>query len=247
MHRHVFHRLFPGSRLGDMSSTLSVGCSRVGRRPCLLVRSKPVIENEELLIGDCVALFSYCCYKQIQAICLSPDFPGFFAPLQFKPVRFLEFAGFSLTIIGTFVAVSYLTEGYSLKTSERLKLMLENAFYSWLISMPVDASWLVVTASIENGSLVGDTGWYDTLPLAARGFGEPYTTAAQILGVVSIWRGFYGTFLETTSFRRMDYIRQSREKDVENFVSTGIIVSVIAVIEFVILHILTEMNTSISQ
>ncbi len=144
------------------------------------------------------------------------------------------------------MSVSYLTQGYSLKTSERLKSLIENAFYAWLISMPVDGSWLVVTASMENGSLVGETGWHDTLPLAARGIGEPWVTAAQILGLVCVWRSFYGTFLETSSFRTMDYLSKSREKDVENFVSTGIIVSCIATVEFLILHVLTEMN-SLSQ
>ena len=99
---------------------------------------------------------------------------------------------------------------------------------------------------MENGSLVGETGWHDTLPLAARGIGEPWVTAAQILGLVCVWRSFYGTFLETSSFRTMDYLSKSREKDVENFVSTGIIVSCIATVEFLILHVLTEMN-SLSQ
>lgn len=219
-----------------------------GKRSLVRLRSKPVIENEELLIGDCVALFSYCCYKQIQSIIYAPDFPGFLAPLHFRPTRFFEFTGFSLTIIGTFVAVSFLTGGYSLKTSERLKLLIENAFYSWLISMPVDASWLVVTASIENGSLVGDVGWYDTLPLAARGIGEPWVTAAQILGLVCFWRSFYGTFLETTSFRSISSLRQSsREEDVEIFLSAAKIVSAIAVAEFLVLHVLAEMSNSASQ
>jgi len=108
--------------------------------------------------------------------------------------------------------------------------------------MPVDASWLVVSASVENGSLVGEPGWHDSLPLAARGLGEPWVTAAQILGLVCVWRSFYATFLESSSFRTMDYLANSREKDVESFVSTGIIVSFIAIIEFLILHVLTEID-----
>lgn len=233
--------------VGIVQSQTFIGPSRIGRKELLPPRSKPVIENEELLIGDCVALFSYCCYKQIQAIVQAPDFPGLLAPLHFRPLRFLEFGGFSLTIIGTFVAVSFLTDGYSLRTSEKVKSLIENAFYSWLISMPVDASWLVLTAAIENGSLVGDIGWYDNLPLAARGIGEPWVTAAQILGLVCVWRSFYGTFLETASFRSLSSLRNAKENDAKNFVSTAITVSAIAIIEFIILHLLTKMNSSLPR
>ena len=97
LHHKVLHgRLFTRSRI-----SLPV-YPRVGKRRCFLLRSKPVIENEELLIGDCVALFSYCCYKQILAICLSPGFQGFLSPLTFVPQRFLEFTGSHILFVNLF-------------------------------------------------------------------------------------------------------------------------------------------------
>lgn len=48
-------------------------------------------------------------------------------------------------------------------------------------------------------ALVGDQGWVDHLPLAARGPGEPFVTAAGVLGLMCMWRGFYCTHLDTWS------------------------------------------------
>jgi hypothetical protein len=45
-------------------------------------------------------------------------------------------------------------------------------------------------------ALVGAEGWVSKLPLAASGPGEPFATAAGVLGVMAIWRAFYSTYLD---------------------------------------------------
>lgn len=52
----------------------------------------------------------------------------------------------------------------------------------WLISMPVAAAQLVLLTAAEDAALVGDEGWASRLPLAATGPGEPFVTAAGVLG-----------------------------------------------------------------
>lgn len=52
----------------------------------------------------------------------------------------------------------------------------------WLISMPVAAAQLVLLTAAEDAALVGDEGFASALPLAATGPGEPFVTAAGVLG-----------------------------------------------------------------
>lgn len=52
----------------------------------------------------------------------------------------------------------------------------------WLVTMPVAAAQLVLLTAAEDGSLVGDEGFASALPLAASGPGEPFVTAAGVLG-----------------------------------------------------------------
>lgn len=52
----------------------------------------------------------------------------------------------------------------------------------WLLAMPVAAAQLVLLTAAEDGALVGDEGWASALPLAASGPGEPFVTAAGVLG-----------------------------------------------------------------
>ena len=55
----------------------------------------------------------------------------------------------------------------------------------WLISMPVAAAQLVLLTAAEDVTLVGDEGFaasLSALPLAATGPGEPFVTAAGVLG-----------------------------------------------------------------
>lgn len=55
----------------------------------------------------------------------------------------------------------------------------------WLISMPVAAAQLVLLTAAEDGSLVGAEGFARALPLAASGPGEPFVTAAGVLGALT--------------------------------------------------------------
>lgn len=57
--------------------------------------------------------------------------------------------------------------------------------------MPVAAAQLVLVTAAEDKALVGDFGFASALPLAASGPGEPFTTAAGVLGLMAIWRCFY--------------------------------------------------------
>lgn len=200
------------------------------------------VENEELLLGDVLTLFTFCCYKQIQSIVFSPTFPGWTAPMRFNPDRFIEFFAFSFTCIGTLVAVSYVTGGYTVKTSQRVKSLIENGFISWFLSMPVDASWLVLVASRENNHFVMEDGWADHLPLAATGIGEPWVTAAQILGLICLWRSFYGACIGMNSFRVAPSMRRESDRDVQHVVETAKIIAVLMVAELLFLRYLAHIQ-----
>jgi hypothetical protein len=52
----------------------------------------------------------------------------------------------------------------------------------WLVTMPVAAAQLVLLTAAEDVALVGDEGFAAALPLAASGPGEPFVTAAGVLG-----------------------------------------------------------------
>ncbi|KAI8104927.1 hypothetical protein M9435_000101 [Picochlorum sp. BPE23] len=71
--------------------------------------------------------------------------------------------------------------------------------FVWLVSMPVDASWLVLVASQENGVLVGEQGWADTLPLAVSGLFEPWVSAVQIVVGLAIFEFIVIQFLSHQS------------------------------------------------
>lgn len=209
---------------------------------CVPIRAHYDVENEELLVGDVLVLFSFCSCKQIFSIINSPHFPGVLAPLKFHPERFIEFMSFSLTVCSTWVAVSLLSGGYSLRTAERLHSLLKNMLFVWLVSMPVDASWLVLVASQENGVLVGEQGWADTLPLAVSGLFEPWVSAVQVCGVMGFWRAIYGTYLETVSFRTMRMY--DKEEDERNFESAVQIILGLVVFEFVVIQFLSKFHQS---
>lgn len=49
---------------------------------------------------------------QITAIILTPNFPGWLAPMHFNPTRFEEFLSFAITVCGTWVGASWLVGGY---------------------------------------------------------------------------------------------------------------------------------------
>ena len=51
-------------------------------------------------------------------------------------------------------------------------------------SYQVAAAQLVISTAAESGSLIGDEGWVVSLPLAASGPGEPFATAAGVLGLM---------------------------------------------------------------
>lgn len=67
----------------------------------------------DLVTGDALILTSFCIYKQLAAIVLSPSFPGWLSPLTFSPTRFTELVGFTITVAGTWVACSMLNGDYS--------------------------------------------------------------------------------------------------------------------------------------
>lgn len=159
------------------------------------------IENPELLIGDGIALVSFCLYKQISSIVLSPSFAGWLAPLKFNPVRFEEFAALTLTLLGAWIGASLVSGGYRTSATSDLPSALVATSVAWLASMPVAAAELVLLTACENQALVGDEGFARVLPLAASGMGEPFVTAAGVLGVMAVWRSFYTVYLDVYNFK----------------------------------------------
>ncbi len=116
------------------------------------------------------------------AIIFLPSFPGWLAPLHFNPDRFSEFAGFAATLVGTWLATGLVTGGYKTDAAADLNTAMARVCRIWLISMPVSAAQLVLVTALEGRSLVGTDGFADVLPLAASGPGEPFVTAAGVLG-----------------------------------------------------------------
>ena len=51
------------------------------------------------------------------------------------------------------------------------------------------------------------------LPLAVSGAGEPFVSAAGILGVMAIWRTFYAGFMDWRPFVAYDSARSERAQD----------------------------------
>lgn len=160
----------------------------------------PRLDNLELLIGDVLCLVSFATYKQIGAIALSPDFPGWLAPLHLNPVRLAEFLSFSSTLTLTWVGCALILGGYAGSATADVPTALRRTCAAWLCSMPVAAAQLVLLTAAEDGALVGSAGFATALPLAASGPGEPFATAAGVLGVMCAWRAYYTTFLCISNF-----------------------------------------------
>jgi len=176
------------------------------------------VDNVELLIGDVVGLTSFCLYKQIAAIALSPTFPGWVAPLHFNPIRFAEFGSFWLTLTGIWVSAGAVAGGiYRADAASSLPVALSRTCITWLAAMPVAAAQLVLLTAAEDRALVGTEGWATVLPLAAQGPGEPFVTAAGVLGLMAAWRAFYAAYLDTTKFLSLDGARLDREADAQHF------------------------------
>jgi hypothetical protein len=174
---------------------------------------KQVVENEELLIGDIVTLLSFCTVKQIDAIVTAPDFPGWTAPLEFRYERWIEFSSFLIATIATFTTVSFLTGGYARSQSSSMSRLVENCAFVSFITCLMLASQLVIGVASENASFVGLSGWDEVLPLAARGIGEPWVTAAQIIGVTTGWRVIWYFFVDTSSFLKLGRLNAYKETE----------------------------------
>lgn len=62
--------------------------------------------------------------------------------------------------------------------------------------------------------LVGSEGFAAALPLAASGPGEPFVTAAGVLGVMAMWRSFYCCFLDYWNFKSIkSNLRSNKPSD----------------------------------
>jgi hypothetical protein len=171
----------------------------------------------ELLIGDILAQVSFATYKQIIAIALSPSFEGWLAPLHFNPVRFEEYFSFVVTICGTWAAAGILLGAYTNNASADVRSALVATCRVWLVSMCIAAAQLVLVTAAEDGALVGTEGWGRALPLAASLPGEPFISAAQILGLMLVWRSFYAAYLDTSKFLKFDGARLDKEIEAQHF------------------------------
>ncbi|GBF90849.1 hypothetical protein Rsub_03703 [Raphidocelis subcapitata] len=190
-----------------------VAAAPPGVRPRLRpprVLGRPEIENPELLIGDVVAVVSFSLYKEISSIVLSPDFPGWFAPLSLSPGRFWEFLSFAATTSAAWALAAALTGGLTYRASRNVPDALRAACWAWLVSMPVAAAQLVLLTAAESGALVGTEGFAAALPLAARGAGEPVATAAGLLGVMCCWRALYAVWLDPWSAARQQIAAEAQ-------------------------------------
>lgn len=171
------------------------------------------MQKRELIVGDVTCLLCFCFYKQISAIILLPGFEGVLAPLHFNPVRFEEFASFAATLCGTWVGVALLLGAYQRESTSDIQTAAWRAFATWACAMPVAAAQLVLVTAAEDKALVGDFGFASVLPLAASGPGEPFTTAAGVLGLMAIWRCFYAAYIDIWNFRTPSGARVDRSRD----------------------------------
>ena len=199
---------------------------------------RQVIENEELLIGDIVTLLSFCCLKQIDAIVTAPDFPGWTAPLEFRYERWVEFSSFLIATIATFCTVTYLTSGYAKSSASQVSRLVENCAFVTFITCLMLAAQLVIGVASENASFVGLEGWDDVLPLAARGIGEPWVSAAQLLGISTGWRVIWYFFVDTSSFLKLDRLNAYKETERGVLEEAAKVAAGLAVVSLVILRIL---------
>ncbi|CAL5219993.1 g1934 [Coccomyxa viridis] len=179
------------SRLACLTRTASRLCRRSAFK----------IDNRELIVGDVLGIVCFCLYKQITALLFLPDFPGWLAPLHFNPVRFEELAIFILTLNVSWVTACGIVGGYRTHATRDLPTALTRVSAAWLIAMPVAACNLILVTAAEDGVFVGEAGFGRVLPLAARGFGEPFVTAAGVLGLMAVWRSFYTVYLDFWNVR----------------------------------------------
>ena len=148
--------------------------------------------NSELVVGDGIALVVTCLYRQIVHVVSSPDFPGWTSPLQFNAHHVIDFASFLLTVTSSWLGSGLLLSQYN---PVNLPQAIRTCSVTWLFSMPIAASQLVLSTAVENQTLVGEEGWVSLLPLPATGPGEPFVSASLLLGVMAIWRCFYITYI----------------------------------------------------
>lgn len=175
------------------------------------------VENTELLIGDMLGLVVFATQKQIFSIVLAPNFAGWLAPLHFNPLRFEEYFSLVVTLCGTWFAAGLLLGAYSTSSSASVRAALVSTCKVWLASMSIAAAQLVLVTAAEDGALVGTEGWGRVLPLAASGPGEPFVTAAGVLGLMAVWRTFYSTYLDNSKFLSIDGARLDREIEEQHF------------------------------
>lgn len=142
------------------------------------------------------------------------------APLQFNPDRFVELLSFTATVCGTWVAAGLLAGGYRIDSTADLNTALARTCRIWLVSMPVSAAQLVLVTAVEGQSLVGAEGFATVLPLAASGPGEPFATAAGVLGLMACWRAFYTAYLDVFNLRSAAGNLVDRGQQVQHFVET---------------------------
>jgi hypothetical protein len=174
-------------------------------------------QNRELLVADILLLVAFSVYKQLTAIILCRTFPGWLAPLSFNPSRILELLSFAGTLTGTWLAVGLLVGAYRTDATSDVPTALFRASLTWLVSMPVAAAQLVLLTAAEGGVLVGGEGFASALPLAASGPGEPFVTAAGILGLMTVWRAYYTTYLDVFNWRNAAGKRLNRYDDMRHF------------------------------
>lgn len=93
-------------------------------------------------------------HRQIAAIVTSPTFPGWLAPLNFNPLRFVEFADFASMLVAAWVVAATLTGGYSgAAVGTGVPAALRAVCRAWLVAMPICAAQLVLVT--VSGGLVG--------------------------------------------------------------------------------------------
>ncbi|PNH04979.1 hypothetical protein TSOC_008795 [Tetrabaena socialis] len=175
------------------------------------------VENAELLVGDSIAMVTFCCYKQIASIVLSPDFPGWLAPLSFSWTRFGEFCGLCATLTGTWIAAGLLVGAYKTAATADLPTGLRVASMTWLLAMPVAAAQLVLATAVESRALVGDVDFASAMPLAASGVGEPFVTASGVLALMTLWRCVYALYLDPFGLKGLGFRRQQFLREVYSF------------------------------
>lgn len=215
-------------------------------RHVTLPRAKPNggggIENSELIIGDVLMLTVFATYKQIISLVTAPTFQGYLAPLHFNLLRFEEFFGFLITLVGVWCTAGLFFGAYSTASVASVRAALLSTSRTWIVSMSIAASQLALSVSSENSALVGTEGWGHHLPLAASGTGEPFVTAAQLMMMMAVWRTFYSTHLDYSKF--LGGARLDQEVEAQHFRESLVATGGLALVFFVALHLLTSTSST---